>query len=116
MVQLSISRRTRATPFTRRVEEAGCKAYTVYNRTLLPTYFEDPETDCRHLKTHVQVWDVSCQKQVEITGPDSKALLQSVTPRRLDKMADDQCYYWTRDECENLRTRCIAARYPRTEG
>lgn len=93
MPKLAISRRTRATPFTRRVEAAGCKAYTVYNRTLLPTVFEDPETDCRHLKEHVQVWDVSCQRQVEIIGPDAKALVQSVTPRRLDKMADDQCYY-----------------------
>jgi hypothetical protein len=35
---LSISRRTRSTPLTSRVEEAGVQGYTVYNHMLLPTY------------------------------------------------------------------------------
>ena len=42
---LSISRRTRATPFSRRVEAAGVRGYTVYNHMLLPTYFESNEFD-----------------------------------------------------------------------
>ena len=46
---LAISRRTRSTPFTRRVTEAGVKAYTVYNRMLLPAVFESLEADYRHL-------------------------------------------------------------------
>jgi dimethylsulfoniopropionate demethylase len=33
---LSISRRTRRTPFTDRVIAAGVKAYTIYNHMLLP--------------------------------------------------------------------------------
>jgi dimethylsulfoniopropionate demethylase len=36
---LSISRRTRKTPFTPLVEAAGVKGYTVYNHMLLPTFF-----------------------------------------------------------------------------
>lgn len=90
---LSISRRTRSTPFTTRVTEAGVKAYTVYNHMLLPTVFESVEADYHHLKKHVQVWDVSCQRQVEVKGPDAAALVQMITPRNLAKMSNDQCYY-----------------------
>ena len=90
---LSVSRRTRSTPFTRRVQENGVSAYTVYNHMLLPTVFESVEADYHHLKKHVQIWDVSCERQVEVRGPDAAQLLQLVTPRSLTKMQDDQCYY-----------------------
>jgi dimethylsulfoniopropionate demethylase len=90
---ISISRRLRPTPFTRGVEAAGVKAYTVYNHMLLPTVFEDVEFDYHHLKAHVQVWDVSVERQVELIGPDASKLMQMITPRDLGKMQDDQCYY-----------------------
>lgn len=90
---LSQSRRLRETPFSRGVEDSGVTAYTVYNRMLLPTVFESVEADYRHLKTHVQVWDVSCERQVEISGPDATRLMRMLTPRNLDKIQADQCYY-----------------------
>ncbi|NQU58229.1 MAG: dimethylsulfoniopropionate demethylase [Rhodospirillales bacterium] len=90
---LSVSRRTRQTPFSNRVTEHGVKAYTVYNHMLLPAVFESLEADCRHLKTHVQVWDVACERQVEVRGPDAARLLQMLTPRNLGKMALGQCLY-----------------------
>ncbi len=93
MALISPSRRLRRTPFSEGVEEAGVKAYTVYNRMLLPTVFESLEADCRHLKTHVQVWDVSCERQIEVRGPDAARLLQMLTPRDLSGMVTGQCYY-----------------------
>lgn len=90
---LSISRRIRQTPFTRRVTQAGVKGYTVYNHMLLPTVFKDVVSDYHHLKSDVQVWDVSCERQVEIVGPDASTLVQMLTPRNLSKMGEDQCYY-----------------------
>ena len=90
---LSISRRTRSTPFTRRVEAAGVKAYTVYNHMLLPTVFDSIEADYWHLCDHVQVWDVSCERQVEITGADSKRLIQLMTPRNINRTAVGQGLY-----------------------
>jgi len=60
---------------------------------LLPTVFESVEADYHHLKRHVQVWDVSCERQVEIKGPDATRLMQRLTPRNLDKIQADQCYY-----------------------
>jgi dimethylsulfoniopropionate demethylase len=87
------SRRVRKTPFSEGVEAAGVKGYTVYNHMLLPTFFESVEADAAHLKSHVQVWDVSCERQVSIKGPDALRLMKMISPRDMDKMADDQCYY-----------------------
>ena len=91
--ELSISRRTRATPFTSRVTDCGVKAYTVYNHMLLPTVFRSLEEDYWHLCEHVQVWDVSVERQVEITGPDAARLVQLMTPRDISKAQDKQCFY-----------------------
>ena len=90
---ISPSRRLRRTPFSEGVERAGVKAYTVYNRMLLPTVFESVEADYRHLKTHVQLWDVSAERQVELRGPDASRLMQMLTPRDLRSMLPGQCYY-----------------------
>ena len=93
MPLISPSRRLRRTPFSEGVEVAGVKAYTVYNRMLLPTVFDSVEADYRHLKTHVQLWDVACERQVEIRGPDAARLMQMLTPRDLRGMLPGQCYY-----------------------
>jgi dimethylsulfoniopropionate demethylase len=90
---LSISRRLRSTPFTRRVEAAGVKAYTVYNHMLLPTIFESVEDDYWHLCEHVQVWDVSCERQIAIRGPDSQRLAQLMTPRDIGHAVPGQALY-----------------------
>lgn len=93
MTLISPSRRLRRTPFSEGVEAAGVKAYTVYNRMLLPTVFDSVEADYHHLKQHVQVWDVSCERQVELRGPDAGRLMQMLTPRDLRGMLPGQCLY-----------------------
>lgn len=93
MAEIAPSRRIRRTPFTDRVEAAGVKGYTVYNHMLLPTLFGSFEADCHHLKRHVQVWDVACERQVEVAGPDARRLMDLLSPRDMGKMADGQCYY-----------------------
>ena len=93
MVLISPSRRLRRTPFSDGVEAAGVKAYTVYNHMLLPTVFRSVQEDYRHLKEAVQVWDVACERQVEVRGPDAGRLVQLLTPRDLRSMQPGQCYY-----------------------
>ena len=93
MAVISPSRRLRRTPFSSGVEAAGVSAYTVYNRMLLPTVFESVEADYRHLKDHVQVWDVSVERQVELRGPDAARLMQMLTPRDLRGMLPGRCFY-----------------------
>ncbi len=93
MAGISPSRRVRKTPFSEAVEAAGVKGYTVYNHMLLPTFFETVEADCHHLKRHVQLWDVSCERQISIKGPDARKLVQLMTPRDLNNLSTDRCFY-----------------------
>lgn len=93
MAVLSPSRRVRRTPFSDGVEAAGVKGYTVYNHMLLPTVFASVEEDYHHLKSAVQVWDVACERQIELRGPDAARLMQMLTPRDLRGMLPGQCYY-----------------------
>jgi dimethylsulfoniopropionate demethylase len=90
---ISPSRRLRRTPFSDGVEAAGVKAYTVYNHMLLPTMFRSVEEDYHHLKSAVQIWDVACERQVELRGRDATRLMQMLTPRDLRGMLPGQCFY-----------------------
>jgi dimethylsulfoniopropionate demethylase len=90
---LSPSTRVRTTPFTPRIEAAGVTAYTVYNHTLLPTVFRSLDEDYWHLRAHVQLWDVACQRQVDVRGPDAARLVQLLTPRDLSAAAPGRCLY-----------------------
>ncbi len=87
------SRRIRSTIFSERIEKQGVKAYTVYNHMLLPTFFSTLEDEYNHLKTHVQVWDVSVQREIEISGEDSSELVQLMTCRDISNAKPGICYY-----------------------
>ena len=91
--ELAISNRTRSTPYTGRNARAGVKAYTVYNNMLLPTRFRTDFEDYWHLCEHVQVWDVSCERQIQIKGPDANQLVQWMTPRDISLAQADQGFY-----------------------
>ena len=90
---LSPSSRIPQSPYWAGVAGASVRGVTVYNRTLLPCVFESLEADYRHLKTHVQLWDVSCQKQVEFKGRDAAKLAQMITPRPLAGLVIGRCWY-----------------------
>jgi len=87
------SRRLRSTPYTSRIEKQGVTAYSVYNHMLLPAAFGSSEDSYKHLKEHVQVWDVAGERQVEISGKDSAKLVQLMTCRDLSKSKIGRCYY-----------------------
>ncbi len=77
--------RLRRSPFFEATQRAGCRAYTVYNHMFLPSYYDDPVTEYRHLLEHVTLWDVSVERQVEITGPDALRFTSLLTPRDLSR-------------------------------
>ncbi len=85
--------RLRRTPFFEATQRHGAKAYTVYNHMLFPVCFDDFEAEYRHLLEHVTLWDVSVERQVEITGPDAFAFTNLLTPRDLSKCAVGQGKY-----------------------
>ena len=90
---ISKSRRLRSTPFTKKIEEQGVKSYTVYNHMLLPTSFSNVDEEYLHLKKDVQLWDVSVQREIEISGKDAHQLVQLMTCRDLSKSKVGNCYY-----------------------
>ena len=90
---ISKSRRVRSTPFTKKIEEQGVKSYTVYNHMLLPTSFSNVDEEYLHLKKDVQLWDVSVQREIEISGKDAHQLVQLMTCRDLSKSKVGSCYY-----------------------
>ena len=93
-IKLNMSRRIRRTPYTNRVEEHGVSDFTVVNHMLLPKGFKNSiEEDYWHLSKEVQVWDVSCQRQVQISGPDAATLVQKLTPRSIHNMEIGKCFY-----------------------
>ena len=94
IADLQMSRRIRRTHFTSCVEELGVSGFTVVNHTLLPKSFSNSvEEDFYHLRNDVQIWDVGCQRQVEIEGPDALSLVQMMTPRNIANAQVGQCLY-----------------------
>ena len=91
---LHFVRRIRTSPYFNKVKAEGISSFSVYNHMLLPKSFAmSIEEAYWHLNTHVQMWDVSVQRQVEIQGPDATRLVQWITPRNLGKATPDRCYY-----------------------
>ena len=91
--QIYFSRRIRKPPFEDRVHENGAKGFTVYNQLPLAALYHSLEEDYWHLREHVQLWDVHCEQQVEIRGPDALRLVELCTPREIAGCAVGQCIY-----------------------
>lgn len=85
--------RLRRSPFFEATQRHGARAYTVYNHMLFPICFADLEEEYWHLVRHVTLWDVSVERQVEITGQDAFAFANMLTPRDLARCAVGQGKY-----------------------
>jgi glycine cleavage system T protein len=77
--------RLRRTPFYEATQRHGPKGFTVYNHMFFPICYDDLETEYERLLNDVTVWDVSVERQVEITGPDAFRFTNLLTPRDLSK-------------------------------
>src|SRR2546427_6720172 len=51
----------------------------------LPGLYTDPFQEYWHLVNHVTLWDVSVERQVEISGKDGAKFAELITPRDLTK-------------------------------
>ena len=60
---------------------------------LMPIWYGDPATEFWRLITYVTLWDVACERQVEITGPDASRFVRLLTPRNLSKCDPGRCRY-----------------------
>jgi len=83
----------RKSPFFEATLRAGAKAYDIYNHMYLPGLYTDPFEEYWHLVNHVTLWDVSVERQVEISGKDGLKFAQTITPRDLTKCEVGQGKY-----------------------
>ncbi len=88
-----IGPRLRKSPFFEATRRYGCKAYSVYNHMYMPLFYSDPVTDYQNLMENVCLWDVACERQVEITGPDAFRFSQYLTTRDISQCEIGQCMY-----------------------
>ena len=88
MQEITIGPRVRKSPFYDATIRHGARSFTIYNHTFMPMNYEsDPEVEFSKLLNGVQIWDVGCDRQVQITGPDTMKLAQLLTPRNLSGCA-----------------------------
>ncbi len=92
-LRISIGPRVRKSPFFDATLRYGAEAFTVYNHVYMPTTYGSDEQDYWSLVNDVTLWDVTCQRQIEISGPDAFDFVQFLTPRDMSKCEVGQCRY-----------------------
>ena len=95
MADLALERtpRLRPSPFLERALAAGAKGASVYNHMILPSRFAGTLEEYRALVENVAIWDVGCQRQVEIRGPDALALVQYLCTRDVSRVGVGRARY-----------------------
>lgn len=88
-----IGPRVRKSPFFDATVRYGAEAFTVYNHVYMPTSYGDNVRDYWSLVNDVTLWDVTCQRQVQISGPDAFRFIQYLTPRDMSRCEVGQCQY-----------------------
>jgi len=92
-LSISLSPRIRKSPFFEATVKAGAKTFSVYNKIYLPIRYQDPETEFWKLVNDVTLWDVTCQRVTEISGPDAFTFVDRLTPRDMTQCRPGQCKY-----------------------
>ena len=92
--RIAFGPRVRKSPFHLATLRHGASAFTVYNHMYLPmAYSEAAGQDYWGAVRAVQLWDVACERQLEVSGPDALRFAQLLTPRDLAKLQVGQAAY-----------------------
>ncbi len=92
-IPIAFGARVRPSPYFESTLQHSVGAFSVYNRMLIPMTYEGVEADYWDLVSRVSVWDVGCERQVEITGPDAAAFTQYLVTRDVTKIAPGRARY-----------------------
>ncbi len=91
--RMSISPNARKSPYFDATVADGVKSFAVYNHMYIPVDFGDPDAEYDRLLNGVAMWDVACERQVELAGPDAGTLAQYLTTRDLSNAVPGQGLY-----------------------
>tara|TARA_B100000686_G_C16720093_1_gene934390 strand:- start:153 stop:1262 length:1110 start_codon:yes stop_codon:yes gene_type:complete len=82
--KIAMGSRVRKSPFFDATIKHGVTHFTVYNHMFMPTSYGDPDIEYKALTERVSLWDVACQRQIEVIGPDAAKLLNYLISRSVD--------------------------------
>jgi len=80
---LALGARNRKSPFYDATVAAGVTHFSTYNHMMMPVSYGDLQAEYQRLLDGVAMWDVACERQVQIEGPDAERLVRYLTPRDL---------------------------------
>eukprot|EP00397_Hematodinium_sp_SG-2012_P015029 GEMP01015299.1.p1 GENE.GEMP01015299.1~~GEMP01015299.1.p1 ORF type:complete len:460 (+),score=101.55 GEMP01015299.1:79-1458(+) len=85
--RLLVDNRVRKGPFWHLSQEQGAWSYTVYNKTYHPRAYVRPEDgglmeEYKYLTEHVTMWNVACERQICVKGPDAEKFVDQVITRK----------------------------------
>ncbi len=78
--------RVKASAYYEATIASGVTEFTTYNQMLLPVSYGDPEGEYWSLKNNACLWDVGCQRQIQLKGPDAGRLAQILCTRDLSEI------------------------------
>lgn len=85
---------TRRSPYWQGSEEAGVSEFMIYNHMYFPLiYHHSPAEEYAALTERVTLWDVGCERQTELRGPDALKFAQYLTTRDLSRLKTGACKY-----------------------
>ena len=87
------SARLRPSPYFEATVAEGVTAFTTYNHMLMPTSYGRAEEEYWRLIHGVSLWDVACERQVELRGKDASRLAQILTVRDIGRCEPGQGKY-----------------------
>ncbi|MDH5504582.1 MAG: glycine cleavage system protein T [Acidimicrobiia bacterium] len=93
MPPVTTTPRIRKSPFYDATVAAGATTFTIYNKMFMPLSYGDLAAEYDRLINTVALWDVGCERQVELLGPDAGRLAQRLSARDLSGMQVGQGKY-----------------------
>lgn len=92
-IPLAYGARVRPSPYFEATLKHNPGSFSVYNRMMMPFNYQSIEDAYWDLTERVSVWDVGCERQVEITGPDAAVFTQYLVTRDVTKIKPGRARY-----------------------
>ncbi len=93
MFEFSPTPRMKRSPFYDSTVKEGVRSFYPYNNMFLPTGYGNSEKEYWNLVNGVTMWDVGCQRQIQLLGKDAESLAQIMCPRKITDLDVGQSKY-----------------------
>ena len=91
--EIAIGSRVRKSPYYEATISHGVEQFSIYNHMYMPTSYGNPAVEYEALTEKVSIWDVGCERQVEIVGPDALELVEYLSTRGMRSCKEGRSRY-----------------------